>query len=197
MKTNKLFNILINISLIVFITFLIFLVMLKAVFPQDLIANYNFLSTFTLKQRLIRGLNLIEFYQIEIQLNEFKKAVILDILNIIIFIPFGILITHLFKTKKILKTLIITIIFSLSIEIFQLITIIGACMLNDLITNIIGGLIGSLIYIFVTKNKKYKIYNILLIIFSSIIIILLFYLIYKFITNIEIYKNLFNKNVFQ
>lgn len=196
MKTNKLFNILINISLILFIIFIIFSVMLKTVFPQDLIINYNFLSTFTLKQRLIRGLNLIEFYQIEIQLNEFKKAIILDFLNIIIFIPFGILITHLFKTKKILKTLIITIIFSLSIEIFQLITIIGACMLNDLITNIIGGLIGSLIYIIVTKNKKYKIYNILLIIFSSIIIILLFYLIYKFITNIEIYKNLFNKNVF-
>lgn len=59
--------------------------MLKAIMPNDLIANYNFLSTFNLKERLIRGLKIIVFYQIEIELNQFAKAVVLDVLNIFIF----------------------------------------------------------------------------------------------------------------
>ena len=86
MNTKKLFDKLIIIALVFYIFLLIFGIMLKAIMPYDLIANYNFLSTFNIKQRLIRGLNLIEFYQIEMQLNEFKKAIILDVLNIIIFI---------------------------------------------------------------------------------------------------------------
>lgn len=65
-STKKLFNHLCKISLILYITLLIFEIMLKAIMPNDLIANYIFLSTFNLKERLIRGLKIIEFYQIEL-----------------------------------------------------------------------------------------------------------------------------------
>lgn len=191
MNTKKLFDKLIIIALVFYIFLLIFGIMLKAIMPYDLIANYNFLSTFNIKQRLIRGLNLIEFYQIEMQLNEFKKAIILDVLNIIIFIPLGILTTHFFKKHRIIKTILIALIFSFVIEFFQLITIIGAFMLNDLIANVIGSLIGSFIYVLVTKSKKYKIYNILLIVFIFIVDIVLIYSIINFISNIDIYLKVF------
>lgn len=190
MSTKKLFNNLCKISLIVYITLLILGIMLKAIMPNDLIANYNFLSTFNLKERLIRGLKIIEFYQIEIELNQFAKAVVLDVLNIFIFIPFGILISHFIKNKKIIKTIMITLIFSIVIELFQLFTIIGSFMLNDLITNIIGGFIGSIVYIIVTKKEKYKIYNILLIVFIIIIILIVSYLLINFIINLDLYKNI-------
>ena len=51
----------------------------------------------------------------------------------------------------------ITLIFSIVIELFQLFTIIGSFMLNDLITNIIGGFVGSIVYIIVTKKENKKI----------------------------------------
>ena len=66
-------------------------------------------------------------------------------------------------------------------------------MLNDLIINIIGGVIGSIIYDYVTRSEKYKIYNILLIIFVSIMSIISAYLIISFISNINIYVDIFEK----
>lgn len=45
------------------------------------------------------------------------------------------------------------------IELFQLFTIIGSFMLNDLIVNVLGGLLEAIIYVLVTKKKQYKIYT--------------------------------------
>ena len=193
MEQRRLFNNLIKISLIVYVLAVLFGIMLKSIMPNDLIANYDFLSTMTIKERIIRGLKIFEFYKIEYELGIIKRTIILDLLNMIVFIPFGILITHFFKKKRILISTVITFIFSLFIEIFQLLTIIGAFMLNDLIINIIGGVIGSIIYVYVTRSEKYKIYNILLIIFVSIMSIISAYLIINFISNINIYVDIFEK----
>lgn len=193
MEQRRLFNNLIKISLIVYVLAVLFGIVLKSIMPNDLIANYDFLSTMTIKERIIRGLKIFEFYKIEYELGIIKRTIILDLLNMIVFIPFGILVTHFFKKKRILISTVITFIFSLFIEIFQLSTIIGAFMLNDLIINIIGGVIGSIIYVYVTRSEKYKIYNILLIIFVSIMSIISIYLIINFVSNINIYADIFKK----
>ena len=193
MEQRRLFNNLIKISLIVYVLAVLFGIVLKSIMPNDLIANYDFLSTMTIKERMIRGLRIFEFYKIEYELGIIKRTIILDLLNMIVFIPFGILVTHFFKKKRILISTVITFIFSLFIEIFQLLTIIGAFMLNDLIINIIGGVIGSIIYVYVTRSEKYKIYNILLIIFVSIMSIISIYLIINFVSNINIYADIFKK----
>jgi glycopeptide antibiotics resistance protein len=195
MKDKKAFNLLMNISLVLFVLVLIFAIVLKAIMPQDLIANYQFLSSMSVNERLMRGLKIIEFYQIEAQIGELTKAIILDVLNVIVFIPFGILIAHLFKTKRILKSLIITFIFVFIVEIFQLYTIIGAFMLNDILINLLGGLIGCIIYILVIKKEKYKVYNVLLLIFISLCMVALIYLLVNFINNIEVYINIFTDNL--
>ena len=195
MKDKKAFNLLMKISLVLFVFVLVFTIMLKTIMPKDLIANYQFLSSMSVNERLIRGLKIFEFYQIEAQIGELTKAIILDILNMIIFIPFGILIAHLFKTKRILKSLLITFIFVFIIEIFQLYSIIGAFMLNDLLVNLLGGLIGCIIYILVIKNEKYKVYNVLLLIFISLCMVAFIYLLVNFINNIEVYINIFTDNL--
>lgn len=194
MQTNikkKTFNVLILISLIIYVLVLILAIMLKTFMVDDLMVSYNYLSTFTLKERFIRGIKLIEFYKIEYELQIIDKTIVLDLLNCVVFIPFGIFISHFIKKHKVLISVLITFLFSVFIELFQLFTIIGSFMLNDLITNVIGGLIGSILYVVITKNKKYGIYNILISVFLLLESILVLYLSIDFIDNIDIYKKLF------
>ena len=194
MQTNtkkKLFNVLILISLIIYVLVLILAIMLKTFMVDDLMVSYNYLSTFTLKERFIRGIKLIEFYKIEYELQIIDKTIILDLLNCVVFIPFGIFISHFIKKHKVLISVLITFLFSVFIELFQLFTIIGSFMLNDLITNVIGGLIGSILYVVITKNKKYGIYNILISVFLLLESILVLYLSIDLIDNIDIYKKIF------
>lgn len=191
MKDKKTFNILMKISLVLYVLVLIFAILLKSIMPKDLIANYQFLSSMNVNERLIRGLKIFEFYQIEAEIGELTKAIILDILNMIIFIPFGILLTHCFKKNKILKTLLVSFVFIVLIELFQLYSIIGAFMLNDLLINILGSLIGCIIYILVIKKEKYNVYNVLLLIFIALCIASLIYLLVNFINNIDVYIDIF------
>lgn len=194
MKDKKTFNILMKISLGLYVLVLVFAIMLKTIMPKDLIANYQFLSSMNVNERLIRGLKIFEFYQIEAEIGELTKAIILDILNMIIFIPFGILLAHCFKKNKILKTLFVSFVFIVLIELFQLYSIIGAFMLNDLLINILGSLIGCIIYMLVIKKEKYNVYNVLLLIFIVLCIASIIYLLVNFINNMEIYINIFTGN---
>ena len=66
-------------------------------------------------------------------------------------------------------------------------------MLNDLILNVIGGLIGAILFVIVTRKEKYQVFNILLIIFVSICLIVLTYLIANLILNINVYIEIFQK----
>ena len=194
MKENskkKSFNVLMITAFIMYVLVLILAIMLKTFMVEDLMVSYNYLSTFTLKERFIRGIKLIEFYKIEYELQIIDKTIILDLLNCIVFIPFGIFISHFIKKHKVLISVLITFLFSVFIELFQLFTIIGSFMLNDLITNVIGGLIGSILYVVITKNKKYGIYNILISVFLLLESILVLYLSIDFIDNIDIYKKIF------
>ena len=194
MKDKKTFNILMKISLCLYVLVLVFAIMLKAIMPKDLIANYHFLSSMNVNERLIRGLKIFEFYQIEAEIGELTKAIILDFFNMIVFIPFGILLAHCFKKNKILKTLLVSFVFIVLIELLQLYSIIGAFMLNDLLINILGSLIGCIIYILVIKKEKYNIYNVLLLIFISLCIASLIYLLVNFINNIDVYIDIFTGN---
>ena len=189
-EKKRIFNILMFLSFVIYTLVLILSIMLKVFMVEDVCVSYNFLSNFTLEERFIRGINLLEFYTIEYELGIIKRTIILDLLNCLIFVPFGIFVAHFIKKQKILKTLLITLFVSIFIELFQLITIIGSFMLNDLITNVIGGIIGSILYILIIKSKKYNVYNILLSIFLIASLILFSYLSFELIDNVEVYRKL-------
>ena len=89
--------------------------------------------------------------------------------NLVLFVPFTMLIFWCFQEKIIgssvklwavmKKSVIIVFVFSLTIEILQLLLRIGTFQLSDLFYNTLGGLIGGLIYwlgykITHRKNKK-------------------------------------------
>ncbi|MDD6381149.1 MAG: VanZ family protein [Lachnospiraceae bacterium] len=68
--------------------------------------------------------------------------------NIMIFIPFGALVTFFCREKRcvVLNVTLIGFVFSCGVEITQLFTRVGSCDVDDIILNTIGGFIGSLIY---------------------------------------------------
>jgi len=73
--------------------------------------------------------------------------------NLIVFIPFGLLLSANFKKIVFWQKLIIIFVFSLAIEIFQYILAIGISDITDILTNTLGGLAGLLMYKALQKNN--------------------------------------------
>ena len=84
-----------------------------------------------------RNVNLIPFAKIDV-------AEI--ILNLVIFVPLGIYAGVLFKRWGFVKKLFFFFLISLMFEGLQFIFRIGAFDITDIITNVLGGIIGSLIF---------------------------------------------------
>ncbi len=136
----------------------------------------------------IRGYNLVPFTEIfryEIGSNQFYLNVIG---NIVIFIPFGYLISTYIKPKKILPILIVSVISSATVEFVQL--CIGRSFdVDDIILNSLGAILGFLLYIALNAIKKHLpgifkkdiIYNILCLI---ILLIMVLYLLSRMGVNI-------------
>ena len=73
--------------------------------------------------------------------------------NILIFIPFGFFVSEYIKPKKIFSPLIIAIIVSVCVEFVQL--HIGRSFdIDDIILNLVGSIIGYLIYAFLNKIRN-------------------------------------------
>lgn len=96
--------------------------------------------------------------------------------NMIMFIPFGFFTSYFLKLKKIYSTFILTLLTSITIETTQL--LIGRVFdIDDILLNILGGLIGYFIFKIIYKIKflkKESIYNIII---SVILILIVLYLI--------------------
>lgn len=96
--------------------------------------------------------------------------------NMIMFIPFGFFTSYFLKLKKIYSVFILTLLTSITIETTQL--LIGRVFdIDDILLNILGGLIGYFIFKIIYKIKflkKESIYNIII---SVILILIVLYLI--------------------
>ena len=122
--------------------------------------------------KYIRKVNLIPFKS-----NNLKEAMV----NLILFVPLGMYLKYLFKDKKILNILAITLT-SLFYEVLQYIFHIGVSDITDIIINVIGGVIGILLINVITKiinkskcsNLLKRILEILLIILPFIVLLTLF-----------------------
>ena len=96
--------------------------------------------------------------------------------NMMMFIPFGFFTSYFLKLKKIYSVFILTLLTSITIETTQL--LIGRVFdIDDILLNILGGLIGYFIFKIIYKIKflkKESIYNIII---SVILILIVLYLI--------------------
>ena len=134
---NKLKILLIN-DLIT-LTFIIYIVCLYYIISHDAIRYSNLnLSIFK------------EIFRYQIGSILFIKNVVG---NILLFIPFGIYVSYYLKLKTPLLLMIVSFIVSLMIETIQL-NIGRTFDIDDIILNMIGSIIGGLIYIFFKKTGK-------------------------------------------
>lgn len=101
--------------------------------------------------------------------------------NMVIFIPFGFIVSHILDSEKIGKPLFLTFIASLTIELVQM--YIGRSFdVDDILLNCIGGALGFLLYIAIVAVRKHLpkvlqrdgVYNFLTIIIIIAIILSIF-----------------------
>ncbi len=128
----------------------------------------------------VRGYNLVPFTEI-FRYEIGSEAFLMNVVgNIVIFIPFGYLISTYIKPKRILPILVVSVISSATVEFVQL--CVGRSFdVDDIILNSLGAIIGFLIYVALNAIKKYLpgifkkdiIYNILCFIILLIMVLYL------------------------
>lgn len=94
--------------------------------------------------------------------------------NVLLFLPFGFFVGYFIKVKKVSVMLLLTFIVSLSIETIQL-SIGRVFDVDDVILNVLGGLIGFILYKVLNKAipdklKKNWILNIIIIILIILVV---------------------------
>ncbi|MCL2254780.1 MAG: VanZ family protein [Lachnospiraceae bacterium] len=78
--------------------------------------------------------------------------------NIIMFLPFGYIVSMLFpKTRKLIKIIFLSFIFSVFIETTQYIFACGVADIDDVILNTFGGAVGYLSFVILAKFRRRRI----------------------------------------
>lgn len=123
--------------------------------------TYIYYGSMTIKERFKDVLNFKVYFSLE------------EVLNILIFIPLGLYCSTIFLNKnKCLKTIFISFSLSFLLEMFQFFSLIGGFSWVDIFTNVLGGILGYLLYfIFYNKFVKYK-YGLLIVYTISLILML-------------------------
>lgn len=67
--------------------------------------------------------------------------------NIFIFVPFGFFIAVASRNRGFLKTVFCSFLLSLGVELFQLVTRVGSCDVDDLLLNTMGGAFGYIFFL--------------------------------------------------
>ena len=129
---------------------LVWIVCLKFGNAQMLTANYINLSELTLRERFLY--DIVPFYTRQnhtVQRLEF-------VANSLIFAPFGVLLNYLFPKRSILRDAFLCFALSLSVEVFQLFTLLGGFATVDLIMNTLGYFVGLGLYYLIFKKRTVR-----------------------------------------
>ena len=133
-----------------YIGILLWIVCLKFSNAEMLARNYKNLSELNLRERFLW--DIVPFYTRQnhtVQRLEF-------VANSLIFAPFGVLLNYLFKKRSILRDFFLCVGLSLSVEVFQLFTLLGGFATADLIMNSLGYFVGLGIYYLIFKKRTVK-----------------------------------------
>ena len=179
-----------DISKILFISYtiiFIWIVIFKCSLVDDLKITHQNISRLSLYERLLNTSE-IESLIYRIQTGEYLHRSILEpFLNIVIFVPIGMYVTYFQRKKSIFNTYITSLILSLSIELIQFATMIGGFSYLDLITNVIGGILGYFAYRIIYRETRIRILNAISIVFVSLAAPIAILAIVSTIANINFY----------
>ncbi|MBT2158015.1 glycopeptide resistance protein VanZ1 [Clostridioides difficile] len=148
---------------IVYIIILTWIILFKLQFDISSLETMN-----------LRSINLVPFAGSLIINNRVDISEI--ILNVVIFVPFGIYVCMLKEEWSFIKKVIPIFITSLAFETLQYIFALGASDITDLIGNTLGGIIGIAVFMLLSKifkNNTIKIINVLALIVTIIVVLFL------------------------
>ncbi|EGT3799138.1 glycopeptide resistance protein VanZ1 [Clostridioides difficile] len=148
---------------IVYIIILTWIILFKLQFDISSIETMN-----------LRSINLVPFAGSLIINNRVDISEI--ILNVVIFVPFGIYVCMLKEEWSFIKKVIPIFITSLAFETLQYIFALGASDITDLIGNTLGGIIGIAVFMLLSKifkNNTIKIINVLALIVTISVVLFL------------------------
>ncbi|MBQ9783984.1 MAG: VanZ family protein [Clostridia bacterium] len=191
LRNVETFKFLSKIVFILYLFLLIWVVVFKCnIFLNGLYIHYEKMAHLSIFERI--SLNSIPF--IEYFLPEYKYELLEmlrdDLLNILLFVPFGLYLSYFSTKNKLFKTVLIILLSSFLLEVFQLFSLLGVFSTKDIILNILGGILGYLIYKLIYRESRVMIFNII----SMIIIIFSFslsiYALINTIKNIEVYLDI-------
>lgn len=155
-----------NITKVLFIVYIIILTWIILFKMQFDIASLEAMN--------LRNINLVPFAGSLVVNNKVDTSEI--ILNVVVFMPFGIYLCMLKEEWSFLKKVVPIFLASLIFETLQYIFAIGASDITDLLGNTLGGIIGIAIFVLLSKifkNKTIKIINVLALIVTIIVILFL------------------------
>ena len=137
---------LVNTTMYIYLSFVLYFTLMPIITSLPFIFNHPYTP-----------MNLVPFIDVTFGRGDFARQVGL---NIIMTIPFGFLLPFIKKENtKLLKVIFYTFLLSLSIEILQpLINGLRSSDITDLITNVLGGIIGYIMYL-IFKPFTTKILN--------------------------------------
>ncbi len=124
------------------LTTLLFLIYISSLFYILTFQDDNYgLSNFTPFKEIFR-------YEV------FSRPFIKNVFgNIMLYMPFGLFVTAYLNKRKIVPTFILTVITSCSVEIIQ--SMIGRVFdIDDIILNVVGGILGAIIFIWIDKVRS-------------------------------------------
>ena len=125
---------------VIYTAFLIWLVVFKL--------NFSISSIHS-----VRDINFIPFHYEDVEPGD--VPILEALMNVVVFIPFGFLLSKTFDKLKFGTKALVVVLLSLSFEATQYILSIGASDITDIITNTIGGVIG-LLFAHITGSSKDK-----------------------------------------
>lgn len=140
-KNRKRLKIIISMLFIIYLVILVWVILFKLQFAFSDIDH-------------ARSINLIPFHYSTAVGEQFHIEEVRD--NVLIFIPFGILLSMLAPRMKLWNKFLLIFGTSLALETMQFLLSVGGTDITDLITNSLGGIIGVALYAMLLKVVKDK-----------------------------------------
>lgn len=160
--------------------FLLWVTCLKFNNVEMLTANYRNLSELNLGERFMY--DIVPFRTRQNHIQQWVEF----FANSFLFAPFGILLNYVFAKRNVLRDVVLCFLFSLSIEVFQLYTMLGGFATVDLIMNTAGYFLGLVCYYLIFKGRTLRTCTWICFIFNILLFPVIVYIIFTTVHNWEL-----------
>jgi glycopeptide antibiotics resistance protein len=142
-----------------------------------LTANYCNLSELTLTERFLY--DIVPFRTRQNHTEQWLEF----FANSLIFAPYGVLLNYLFKKRNIFRDVALCFLLSLSVEVFQLYTMLGGFATVDLIMNTLGYFVGLVFYYLLFKKRSVRTCVWICRVFNLLLLPVVAYVVYTTVQN--------------